>query len=115
MDPIFFETPADIREWLAELHATAQSLWVGFYKKGAGRKSMTWPEAVDEALCCGWIDSIRKGIEARKAETRPFARLGSRRARPDAQRFPDQHNLCPPRPNPSCRSEFEGFGDRRLP
>lgn len=64
MDPIFFETPADFRAWLADNHASAESLWVGFYKKGSGRKSMTWPEAVDEALCYGWIDSVRKGIDA---------------------------------------------------
>ena len=64
MDPIYFETPADFRAWLAANHPTAESLWVGFYKKGTGRKSMTWPEAVDEALCYGWIDGVRKGIDA---------------------------------------------------
>lgn len=63
MNPIFFETPADFRAWLATNHVTADHVWVGFYKKGSGRKSMTWPEAVDEALCYGWIDSIRKGID----------------------------------------------------
>jgi uncharacterized protein YdeI (YjbR/CyaY-like superfamily) len=64
MDPIFFETPAEFRGWLAENHATAGHLLVGFHKKGSGRKSMTWPEAVDEALCYGWIDGVRKGIDA---------------------------------------------------
>jgi uncharacterized protein YdeI (YjbR/CyaY-like superfamily) len=65
MDPTFFETPADFRAWLAENHATAEFLWVGFYKKGLGRRNLTWPESVDEALCYGWIDGVRKGIDAK--------------------------------------------------
>jgi uncharacterized protein YdeI (YjbR/CyaY-like superfamily) len=64
VDPIFFEAPADFRAWLAENHATADHLLVGFHKKGSGRRSITWPEAVDEALCYGWIDGVRKGIDA---------------------------------------------------
>ncbi len=64
VDPIFFETPADFRAWLAENHATADQLLVGFHKMGSGRRSITWPEAVDEALCYGWIDGVRKGIDA---------------------------------------------------
>jgi uncharacterized protein YdeI (YjbR/CyaY-like superfamily) len=64
MDPIFFETPADFRAWLAANHATAEFLWVGFYKRGSGRPSITWPESVDEALCYGWIDGVRKGLDA---------------------------------------------------
>ena len=64
MSPIFFETPADLRAWLAANHATAEFLWVGLYKKSSGRPSITWPESVDEALCYGWIDGVRKGIDA---------------------------------------------------
>src|SRR4051812_1821885 len=64
MDPIFFETPADFRAWLAANYTTAEFLWVGFYKKGSGRPSITWPESVDEALCYGWIDGVRKGLGA---------------------------------------------------
>jgi uncharacterized protein YdeI (YjbR/CyaY-like superfamily) len=64
MEPIFFETPADFRAWLAKNHATAAAQLVGFYKKGSGRPSITWPESVDEALCYGWIDGVRKGIDA---------------------------------------------------
>ena len=63
MDPIFFQTSAEFRDWLEKNHATAGELWVGFYKKGSGRPSITWPESVDEALCYGWIDSIRKSID----------------------------------------------------
>lgn len=61
--PTFFETPADFRAWLEEHHGSAEVLWVGFYKKGSGRPSITWPESVDEALCFGWIDGLRKGID----------------------------------------------------
>ena len=58
----FFETPADFRAWLAENHETAEELWVGFHKKATGKPSITWPEAVDEALCVGWIDGLRKSL-----------------------------------------------------
>jgi len=64
MAPIFFDTPADFRAWLAEHHAAADFLWVGFYKKGSGKRSITWPESVGEALCHGWIDGVRKSIDA---------------------------------------------------
>jgi uncharacterized protein YdeI (YjbR/CyaY-like superfamily) len=60
---IFFATPEELRAWLEEHHASAAELWVGFYKKGSGRPSITWPESVDEALCVGWIDGIRKSID----------------------------------------------------
>ena len=56
----FFKTPADFRKWFETHHASVTELWVGFYKKDSGKKSITWPQAVDEALCFGWIDGIRK-------------------------------------------------------
>jgi len=58
--PIFFETPAKFRAWLRQHHKKADDILVGFYKKGSGKKSITWPESVDEALCFGWIDGIRR-------------------------------------------------------
>lgn len=64
MNPTFFENSADFQAWLAKNHATVDFLWVGFYKKGSGRQSITWPESVDEALCYGWIDGIRKSLDA---------------------------------------------------
>lgn len=64
MTPTFFATPADFRRWLKQHHKNASELWVGFHKKGTGRPSITWPESVDEALCLGWIDGIRKSIDA---------------------------------------------------
>jgi uncharacterized protein YdeI (YjbR/CyaY-like superfamily) len=63
MKPRFFPTPNHFRDWLAKHHAGTEELWVGFYKKGSGRPSITWPESVDEALCVGWIDGLRKSID----------------------------------------------------
>ena len=63
MRPTFFATSADWRRWLGKHHATVSELWVGFHKTGTGRPSITWPESVDEALCFGWIDGIRKSLD----------------------------------------------------
>jgi uncharacterized protein YdeI (YjbR/CyaY-like superfamily) len=63
VEVVFFETPAEFRAWLDAHHDTATEVWVGFHKKGTGRPSMTWPEAVDQALCFGWIDGIRKSVD----------------------------------------------------
>src|SRR5690349_14810736 len=63
MQITFFKTPGDFRKWLAQNHATAQELWVGYYKKDSGKPSITWPESVDEALCFGWIDGLRKSVD----------------------------------------------------
>ena len=63
MIPTFFESSADFREWLERHHTSATELWVGFHKKKSGKPSMTWPESVDQALCFGWIDGIRKSID----------------------------------------------------
>ena len=59
-NPIFFPAPADFRAWLEEHHATVDFLWVGYYKKATNKPSVTWEESVEEALCFGWIDGIRK-------------------------------------------------------
>ena len=61
--PTFFATPSEFRAWLEKHHDTTQELWVGFYKTNSGKPSITWPEAVDEMLCFGWIDGVRKGID----------------------------------------------------
>jgi uncharacterized protein YdeI (YjbR/CyaY-like superfamily)/predicted DNA-binding protein (MmcQ/YjbR family) len=60
---VFFDSPAQWRAWLEENHATAEELVVGFWKKGTGKPSMTWSESVDEALCFGWIDAVRRRID----------------------------------------------------
>ncbi len=63
MDIAFMASAADFHDWLAENHATASELWVGFYNKASGKPSITYQEAVDEALCFGWIDGLRKSID----------------------------------------------------
>jgi uncharacterized protein YdeI (YjbR/CyaY-like superfamily) len=62
IEPTFFAEPAAFRAWLEENHERAAELWVGFHKKATGRPSVTWPEAVAEALCFGWIDGIRRSL-----------------------------------------------------
>jgi uncharacterized protein YdeI (YjbR/CyaY-like superfamily) len=62
-DPVFFSSPAELRGWLEANHETATELWVGMYKKGTGKPSVAWPQLVDECLCFGWIDGIRKGLD----------------------------------------------------
>ena len=59
----FFKSPADFRRWLEKHHGSAKELLVGYYKKGSGQPSITWPESVDEALCFGWIDEIRRRVD----------------------------------------------------
>ena len=61
-EPRFFATPAAFRAWLKENHRTAKELLVGFHKRGSGAASITWPESVDEALCFGWIDGVRRSL-----------------------------------------------------
>jgi hypothetical protein len=63
MLPKFFATPADWRNWLEKHHADSHELLVGYYKKGSGKPSITWPESVDVALCFGWIDGVRRRID----------------------------------------------------
>ena len=62
MEPIFFESAGQFRQWLHEHHSTESEVLVGFHKKATGRPTMTWSESVDEALCFGWIDGRRTGL-----------------------------------------------------
>jgi len=64
MKPQFFATSSRFRAWLEKNHSVVQELWVGFHKKDSGKPSITWPEAVDQALCFGWIDGIRRSLDA---------------------------------------------------
>lgn len=63
MTVLFFEKPDDFRCWLDEHHDREDELWVGYWKKATGRPTLTWSESVDEALCYGWIDGIRRSID----------------------------------------------------
>ena len=63
MRAIFFPKQTDLRKWFEKNHLTEKELLVGFYKKDSGKASITWPQSVDEALCFGWIDGIRRSID----------------------------------------------------
>ena len=63
MKPTFFSTPEKFREWLEQNHDRASELLLGFHKKSSGKKSVTYAEALDEALCFGWIDGVRKNLD----------------------------------------------------
>ena len=64
MNVIHFATPGELREWFAKNHESEKELWVGYYKKETGSPTITWSESVDEALCYGWIDGVRKSVDA---------------------------------------------------
>jgi uncharacterized protein YdeI (YjbR/CyaY-like superfamily) len=63
VSPRFFETPAEWRSWLAEHHATESEVLVGFHRRASGLPCITWQESVLEALCFGWIDGVRRGLD----------------------------------------------------
>lgn len=67
---IFFAKPDAFRKWLKKHHRTKRQQWIGFHRKASGRASINWPEAVDQALCFGWIDGLRKTIDARSYKIR---------------------------------------------
>ena len=69
-EALFFRTPAEWRAWLEAHAAEATEVWVGFFKRGAGETGITWREAVDEALCFGWIDGKRQSIDAARRRIR---------------------------------------------
>lgn len=63
MKPVFFKTAAAFRAWLRRHHGSETELWLGMYKKASGKASVTYREALDEALCFGWIDGVRKRLD----------------------------------------------------
>ena len=63
MRPVFFPKQSNLRKWFEKNHEKEKELLVGFFKRDSGRPSITWPESVDEALCFGWIDGIRRSID----------------------------------------------------
>jgi uncharacterized protein YdeI (YjbR/CyaY-like superfamily) len=63
MKPAFFKSPEEFRRWLEQNHASAEEILVGFHKKDSGKKSITYAEALDEALCFGWIDGVRRSFD----------------------------------------------------
>ncbi|MBK9590887.1 MAG: YdeI/OmpD-associated family protein [Crocinitomicaceae bacterium] len=63
MTPKFFATPAAFRKWLEKNYQSEPELLVGYYKVGTKKPSITWSESVDQALCFGWIDGVRRSID----------------------------------------------------
>jgi uncharacterized protein YdeI (YjbR/CyaY-like superfamily) len=63
LKPVFFANQAGFRKWLKENHDKENELLVGFYKVGSGKQNMTWSQSVDEALCYGWIDGVRRSVD----------------------------------------------------
>lgn len=70
MKPIFFKNQSELRKWFEKNHLSEQELILGYYKKGTGKESVSWSESVDQALCFGWIDSVRKSIDAESYQIR---------------------------------------------
>ena len=67
---LFFRSPAELRGWFEENHESAAELLVGYYRKSAAEPTITWSESVDEALCFGWIDGVRRGLDERSYSIR---------------------------------------------
>lgn len=88
MEAKFFKTPAEFRRWLERNHEKATELWLGYYKVASGRKTITWAEAVDVALCFGWIDGVTKSIdEMRRRQRFTPRRKGSKWSKRNVERI----------------------------
>jgi uncharacterized protein YdeI (YjbR/CyaY-like superfamily) len=87
--PVYFESAAALRRWFARHAKTETELVVGYMKKGTGVPSVSWPESVDEALCVGWIDGVRKRIDDARYQIRfsPRKDLERIRANPAAWKY----------------------------
>ncbi len=69
-EPVFFEDQDIFRDWLEKNHANATELYVGFYKIKSGKPCMTWSESVDQAICFGWIDGVKRSIDHERYQIR---------------------------------------------
>ncbi len=67
---LFLASTEELRDWFDANHATADELWLGYHKKATGRPTITWSDAVDEALCVGWIDSVRYSLDDERSAQR---------------------------------------------
>lgn len=70
MNPIFFKNQSELRKWFQKKHLSEQELILGYYKKGTGKETVSWSESVDQALCFGWIDSVKKSIDGESYQIR---------------------------------------------
>jgi uncharacterized protein YdeI (YjbR/CyaY-like superfamily) len=133
LDPVFFTTPAELRRWLRRNHASARELWVGLRRKGSEIPSITWPELVDQLLCFGWIDGIRRSLDETSYAIRVtprrdgsmWSRVNIRRARelgaqglmepPGRLAFEGRREEVPERHDPrGYPAEWVSFGEPEL-
>jgi uncharacterized protein YdeI (YjbR/CyaY-like superfamily) len=103
---VFFESAADFRRWLEANHDKASELWVAYYKKGSGRTGITYAEAVEEALCFGWIDGLTRRLDE-LSYTNRFTprRRGSNWSAPNIRRAEDP--ISARRMHPAGLAAFE--------
>jgi hypothetical protein len=129
MEPTFFASPAEFRAWLERHHATERELLVGFHRKASGCPSMTWAESVDEALCFGWVDGVRRSIDgdsysirlglmtpagreafARRTDDRSAVYSHEQRKHPEFEPEQQQRFSVPPEPRVGDRAGARGPG-----
>ena len=110
-EPTYFETPAKLRAWFKKHHAKAGELLLGYWKVDSGRPSVTWPESVDEALCVGWIDGVRKRIDDERYTIRFTPRRpGSVWSQINVKRVPEL--VAEGRMQPAGLAVFEARGEQ---
>ena len=103
--PTIFPAAADFRAWLEANHASASELWVGYYRKGSGKTSMTYAEAVEEALCFGWIDGLARSFGDHYANRFTPRRRGSNWSGPNLERA--ERLIAEGRMRPAGRAAYE--------
>ena len=109
--PVIFTAASEFRGWLEQNHASASELWVGYYKKGSGKTSMTYAQAVEEALCFGWIDGLAKSFGDHHANRFTPRRRGSNWSAINIARMAELEKAG--RLHPAGRRAFEQR-DRRM-
>jgi uncharacterized protein YdeI (YjbR/CyaY-like superfamily) len=110
-DPTYFETPAKLRAWFKRHHAKASELLLGYWKVGSGHASVTWPQSVDEALCVGWIDGVRRRIDDERYTIRFTPRRpGSVWSAINVKRVPEL--VAEGRMQPAGLAVFEARGEK---
>src|SRR3989304_947530 len=111
MDIRFFESSSELEEWLYENHDTTNELGVAFYKKSSAKGGITYPEALDQALCFGWIDGVRRNIDEMSYTIRfTLRKAGSNWSRVNIKRVEELSRLGLMRP--SGLEVFEGAQQR---
>lgn len=111
VDPLYFATPAALRAWFKKNHAKASELLLGYWKVDSGQPSVTWPQSVDEALCVGWIDGLRKRIDDERYTIRFTPRRpGSVWSQVNVKRVPEL--VAEGRMQPAGLAVFETRGEK---